>query len=140
MLYCSDVKYSTKRVRSNIPTYFRKAEIKQTKGHPYIWPRCLRIGDLFLNVVLFTEDLKLLQHNGLIELRCIKPGDFGVNGELLNKLDSRWGEYYTTPYHVLEGAKIRRFWFATSPFWGVTVPPIAWVFILTVITYPIAAV
>lgn len=68
-----------------------------------IWPRGLRIGDLFLNVARFTEDLKLLQHNGLIELRCIEPGDFDVSSELLNKLESRWGGYHTTPYHVLEG-------------------------------------
>lgn len=67
-----------------------------------IWPRGLRIGDMFQDVAQFMEDLQLLQRNGLIELRCIEPGDFNVDSEYLNNLESSCGEYHTTPYHVLE--------------------------------------
>ncbi len=43
-----------------------------------LWPRGLRIGAVFPDVSKVMDDLKLLQRNGLIELRCIEPGEFGV--------------------------------------------------------------
>ena len=48
------------------------------------------------------DDLKLLQRNGLIELRCIEPGEFSVGRTPLNRLESRWGDYVTSPYHTRE--------------------------------------
>ena len=43
--------------------------------------------------------MRLLHRNGLIELRCIEQGDFGVDGDALNNLEREWGGYMTTPYH-----------------------------------------
>ena len=48
------------------------------------------------------DDLKLLQRNGLIELRCIEPGDFEESRDRLSRLEIEFGGYVTTPYHVLE--------------------------------------
>lgn len=64
------------------------------------WPRGLKVASTFPLTSDVAEDLKLLQRNGLIELRCIEPGDFGVDGGPLNKLEIEWGGYYTTPYHT----------------------------------------
>ncbi len=64
------------------------------------WPRGLKVAATFPVTSDVVEDLKLLQKNGLIELRCIEPGDFGVDGGPLNKLEIEWGGYYTTPYHT----------------------------------------
>jgi SAM-dependent methyltransferase len=65
-----------------------------------VWPRGLRIRETFTDVKQVEEDLKLLNRNGLIELRCIEPGDCGIDGEVLNRLERNWGNYYTTPYHT----------------------------------------
>jgi hypothetical protein len=67
-----------------------------------LWPRGLRIGAVFPDVSKVMDDLKLLQRNGLIELRCIEPGEFSVGRTPLNSLESRWGNYVTSPYHTLE--------------------------------------
>lgn len=67
-----------------------------------LWPRGLRIGAVFPDVSQVMDDLKLLQRNGLIELRCIEPDEFGVCREPLNRLEDRWGEYVTTAYHTRE--------------------------------------
>ena len=72
--------------------------------HP-LWPRGVRVVDLFPELHRVMDDLKLLQRNGLIELRCIEPGDFGVDGNALNKLEQTWGCYLTTPYHTTEFVK-----------------------------------
>jgi len=64
------------------------------------WPRGLKVAATFPLTSDVVEDLKLLQRNGLIELRCIEPGDFGVDGGPLNRLEIEWGGYYTTPYHT----------------------------------------
>lgn len=67
-----------------------------------IWPRGVRVAEVFPDLMRVMDDLKLLQRNGLIELRCVEPGDFGVNGNLLNRLEQTWGGYFTTPYHTTE--------------------------------------
>ncbi len=64
-----------------------------------LWPRGLRVAAAFANVGQVEEDLRLLQRNGLIELRCIEPGDFEVHPDVLNNLERGWGSYLTTPYH-----------------------------------------
>lgn len=64
------------------------------------WPRGLKVASTFPLTGDVVEDLKLLQRNGLIELRCIEPGDFGIDGGPLNQLEIEWGGYYTTPYHT----------------------------------------
>lgn len=71
-----------------------------------LWPRGLRIGAVFSNVCQVMDDLKLLQRNGLIELRCIEPGDFGVNSDRLNRMEAENGEYVTTAYHTLEAVPV----------------------------------
>lgn len=72
-----------------------------TKLHP-LWPRGLTVGGLFQDVNKVMEDLKLLQRNGLIELRCIEPGDFTVSRTLLSSLEDEVGEFMTTLYHTRE--------------------------------------
>jgi len=69
--------------------------------HP-LWPRGVRIGEVFPNIAQVMDDLKLLHRNGLIELRCIEPGVYGACSDRLNKLEAHWGEYVTTPYHTRE--------------------------------------
>jgi SAM-dependent methyltransferase len=64
-----------------------------------LWPRGLRVAEAFTNVGQIEEDLRLLQRNGLLELRCIEPGDFEVPSDTLNNLERGWGGYLTTPYH-----------------------------------------
>ena len=68
------------------------------------WPRGSRVAETFPLTAEVVEDLRLLQRNGLIELRCIEPGDFGIDGEPLNRLELEWGGYYTTPYHTTVAA------------------------------------
>ena len=65
-----------------------------------VWPRGLRVREIFMDVQQVEEDLRLLHRNGLIELRCVEPGDWGVDGGVLNRLERDWGSYYTTPYHT----------------------------------------
>jgi len=65
-----------------------------------LWPRGLRIGAVFPDVSKVMDDLKLLQRNGLVELRCIEPGEFGIDQTALNRLESRWDDYVTSPYHT----------------------------------------
>ena len=67
-----------------------------------LWPRGLRIGAVFPDVSHVMDDVKLLHRNGLIELRCLEPGDFRVNRDSLNRLESRFGGYVTSPYHTRE--------------------------------------
>lgn len=65
-----------------------------------LWPRGMTVWEAFSGEPQVEEDLRLLYRNGLIELRCIEPGDFDVDAELLNQHELRWGGYYTTPYHT----------------------------------------
>jgi len=69
-----------------------------------LWPRGLHVNAAVPNVSDVMDDLKLLQRNGLIEIRCIEPGDFGFHQDPLNRLEAEWGNYVTTPYHTLEAA------------------------------------
>jgi SAM-dependent methyltransferase len=71
-----------------------------------LWPRGVRIGAVFPDVAQVMEDLQLLHRNGLIELRCIEPGESGESSDLLNRLEGRWGDYVTTPYHVREAVPL----------------------------------
>jgi SAM-dependent methyltransferase len=67
-----------------------------------LWPQGLRIGTVFPDVSQVMDDLKLLQRNGLIELRCIEPRELAVCPDSLNTLESDYGGYVTTPYHTRE--------------------------------------
>ena len=68
-----------------------------------VWPRGLRVKEVFADVRHVEEDLRLLHRNGLVELRGIEPGDCGVDGSALNRLEREWGNYYTTPYQYDRG-------------------------------------
>jgi len=68
-----------------------------------LWPRGLRVGAVFPDVNQVMDDLKLLQRSGLIDLRCVEPGDFGVSPAPLNKSEAGWADYITTPYHTRVG-------------------------------------
>jgi SAM-dependent methyltransferase len=70
-----------------------------------LWPRGLRVGAVFSDVSHVMNDLKLLHCNGLIELRCMEPGEFGVCPDSLNRLESHYGGYATTPYHTREAVR-----------------------------------
>jgi SAM-dependent methyltransferase len=72
------------------------------KSLQLLWPQGLRIGTVFPDVTQVMDDLILLQRNGLIELRCIEPGEFGVCPDSLNRLEACYGGYVTTPYHTRE--------------------------------------
>lgn len=66
-----------------------------------LWPRGLGIGATFPDVSRVMDELMLLQRNGLIELRCIEPLDFGIRADPLNGIEAQDG-YITTPYHTFE--------------------------------------
>jgi ubiquinone/menaquinone biosynthesis C-methylase UbiE len=66
------------------------------------WPRGLRIREVFPDVSYVLDDIRLLQRNGLIELRCIEPGETEVCREPLNRLEAGWGDSVTSPYHTCE--------------------------------------
>jgi SAM-dependent methyltransferase len=70
-----------------------------------LWPRGLAVGELFKDVSRARDDLRHLQRSGLIELRCVEPGDFGVPRAPLNDLERHWGDTITTPYHTTETTK-----------------------------------
>lgn len=71
-----------------------------------LWPRGVRIGDSFPDVAQVMDDVKLLHRNGLIELRCIEPGEWGKHSNPLNRLEAVWGGYVTTPYHTREAVPV----------------------------------
>ena len=69
-----------------------------------LWPQGLRVQEVFPDVRHVMADLRLLHRNGLIELRCIDSNEFGISGDLLNRLECEWGGYTTTVYHTREAA------------------------------------
>lgn len=67
-----------------------------------LWPRGLRVKAAFPVVGNVLDDLTLLHRNGLVELRCIEPGEFEICPEALNRLEARESGCVTTPYHTRE--------------------------------------
>ncbi len=78
---------------------FMRTALTELRG---LWPRGVLVKTLFPDTREVEEDLRLLQRNELIELRCVEPGDWGISGDLLNKLEHEWDRYLTTPYHRTE--------------------------------------
>lgn len=71
------------------------------------WPEGLRIGDVFDDVEHVMDDLKLLQRNGLIEIRCPDRREFAGPPDPLNKMEAAHGDYVTTPYHTRDAVPAR---------------------------------
>lgn len=71
-----------------------------------LWPASVRVGALFENPADVVDDLLALHRNGLIELRLVDPGGFGVCAAALNELEAQANDnaYVTSPYHVREPA------------------------------------
>lgn len=69
-----------------------------------LWPRGVRVSTLFENVNAVVEDLLALQRNGLVELRLVEPGNFGVNPYVLHALETQanGNSYVTSAYHTRE--------------------------------------
>lgn len=67
-----------------------------------IWPRGVRVDDLFPDVERVKEDLRLLHRSGLIELRLIDYVDLEVDPGPLAAMEVEWGGYFTTRYHTCE--------------------------------------
>lgn len=65
-----------------------------------IWPRSLPIEQVFADVSKAKDDLILLHRHGLLELRCIEPGDFPGGPALLPFLTDSIADRVTTPYHT----------------------------------------
>ncbi|HEY0712252.1 MAG TPA: class I SAM-dependent methyltransferase [Polyangia bacterium] len=65
-----------------------------------LWPRSLKIGDLFPDVAAVTDDLLLLFRHGMIDLRLVEASDFAPSPRALHKHERPWG-YLTTPHHDL---------------------------------------
>ena len=66
-----------------------------------LWPRGLPVREAFPEADRVMDQLLHLQRDGLVELRCVEPGDFGIDGDPLNALEAGAG-YVTTPYHTCE--------------------------------------
>ena len=62
-----------------------------------IWPRSVPLAELFIDVAEALPDLRLLQRNGLIELRIIEPAE--VDATALGAVEAPRG-YVTTRYHT----------------------------------------
>jgi SAM-dependent methyltransferase len=67
-----------------------------------LWPAGRRVAEVFSDVPRSIDDLRLLHQNGLIELRCVEPDSFGVDGSPLHQLEREWGGYLTRPDHRTE--------------------------------------
>jgi SAM-dependent methyltransferase len=67
------------------------------------WPRAFRIGELFADVGSVVDDLRLLHHHAMIEIRAAEPGMDSPPPGPLNDRERHWGGYCTSPYHTLEG-------------------------------------
>ncbi|MEN8668914.1 MULTISPECIES: class I SAM-dependent methyltransferase [unclassified Ketobacter] len=85
--------------------YQVEAKDKQIAGaldHLFsLWPQSAPLDTVLSTHHRYLDDLILLHHNGLIELRLPgspKPAsDPGLNR--LNRLEIQWGGYYTTAFH-----------------------------------------
>ena len=66
-----------------------------------VWPRGLPVRDVFPDAEREIDHLLALHRAGLVELRCVEPGDFGVDPGPLNAVEAADG-YATTPYHSCE--------------------------------------
>lgn len=66
-----------------------------------VWPRGLPVREAFAEPDGVIDLLLHLQREGLVELRRVEPGDFGVDGGPLNALEAAAG-YITTCYHTCE--------------------------------------
>jgi SAM-dependent methyltransferase len=66
-----------------------------------LWPRALRIGELFVDVASVVDDLRLLHNHALIEIRATDPGVGSPPPGPLNDRERQWGGYCTSPYHTL---------------------------------------
>jgi SAM-dependent methyltransferase len=71
-----------------------------------LWPRGLPIGAVFHDVSHVMDDVQLLYRNGLIDLRCVEPRDFGVREEPAKALDFGNTGFVTTVYHTREPAVV----------------------------------
>jgi SAM-dependent methyltransferase len=66
------------------------------------WPLGMRVGHVFNDVGHVMDDLKLLQRNGLVEIRSSEPAKDIQFSTLLNEMEAAHGDYVTTPYHTRE--------------------------------------
>lgn len=65
------------------------------------WPIGQSIGATFPDIGRVMDELLLLHRNGLIELRCVEPVEFGVRGGPPGEMEAQDG-FITTPYHTCE--------------------------------------
>jgi SAM-dependent methyltransferase len=66
------------------------------------WPRGARVDDLLPRDEALVADLLQLHRLGMLELRCVEPGDFGVDAAALHALEARERGEVTTAYHRRE--------------------------------------
>lgn len=65
------------------------------------WPRGVRVRDAFASFAEHVDDLQLLHRFGMLELRCVEPGEFGPaeGAGRLHELEARTRGEITTAYH-----------------------------------------
>lgn len=66
------------------------------------WPRGLRVDEAFADVAAVVDDLRLLQRNGLVELRLREPAEPDAAVEALHRIEAAHGGYRTSALHVRE--------------------------------------
>jgi SAM-dependent methyltransferase len=64
-----------------------------------VWPNGIRVGEVFGDVGHVMDDIRLLQRNGLVEIRCMES-EYTRCAELLEDLPSASGDYMTDRYHT----------------------------------------
>ncbi len=70
-----------------------------------VYPRGRRIGSLFADVAANWESIEYLLNHGMIELRCIEPGDFEPSPKPLNTLEQSLRGISTSPWHTTTGTR-----------------------------------
>jgi hypothetical protein len=65
------------------------------------WPRSSPIGELFSNPGKVRDDIEYLTRTNLVEMRCVESGDFDVDPEPLNRLETEMRGHTTSPYHSI---------------------------------------